>query len=165
MCAALAVYAIRSWNKSLTAPHHPGSTMIPCLEAFIVQTAEQQHPHWCSNVDDIIGYTGESVQFWLDCVRRTDFEQVSVSSTPPRKCIGTMLWGVHRSNSRAAASPLIFNSNYLSRHMILQWFKISPLWNIHTPWDRKLHEWDPAILKWCKTLPYISKQLYLNWGF
>ena len=41
------------------------------------------------------------------CVRQTYLEQTFGSSSLPKKCIGTMLWGVHHSNSRASASPLI----------------------------------------------------------
>ena len=43
------------------------------------------------------------------CVRRTPLEQIFGSSSPSRKCIGNMPGGVHRTNSRAAASPLILN--------------------------------------------------------
>ena len=51
------------------------------------------------------------------CVRRTHLEQISVSFTPPRKCIVTKLGGFHRTTSRAAASPLIFNFG-LTTHRI-----------------------------------------------
>ena len=50
------------------------------------------------------------------CVRRTLLEQIYASSSSPRKCIGTVLVGVHRSNIRPGASPLLFN-----------WFTISSI--------------------------------------
>ena len=54
------------------------------------------------------------------CVRcvRTHLEQISVSSTPPWKCIAPKLGGASRTTSRAAASPLIFNRRYYSCHSI-----------------------------------------------
>ena len=87
------MYNKHTWNKILAAPHHPRSAFLPCLEAFIVQIPWQQHPRSkevCSSA----------------YVRRTHLEQIVCSSSPSRKCIGTMLGGVHFSNSRAAASPL-----------------------------------------------------------
>ena len=38
-CVAWTVYNELTWNKFLSAPHQPGSALVPCLEAFIVQTA------------------------------------------------------------------------------------------------------------------------------
>ena len=49
-----------------------------------------------------------------DSVRRSDLEQISVSSIPPSKCIDTMLGGVHYTNSRAAASSLSIHSCHSS---------------------------------------------------
>ena len=43
--AVLAVYDVRTWNKFLSAPHHLGISLIPCLEVFIVPSAGQQHLH------------------------------------------------------------------------------------------------------------------------
>ena len=43
------------------------------------------------------------------CVQQTHLKQIFVSSSPFKKFIGTMLGGVHFSNSVAEASPLIFN--------------------------------------------------------
>ena len=43
------------------------------------------------------------------CVRRTLFEQIFGSYSSPRKCIVSKIGGIHRSNIRRRASPLIFN--------------------------------------------------------
>ena len=43
------------------------------------------------------------------CVRWMYLKQIFVSYSPTKKCTGTKLGGVHCSNSRPGASPLIFN--------------------------------------------------------
>ena len=70
-----------------------------------------------SKINDPKLHRGKRV-YSSDCVRRTDLEQISVSSTPPRKCIDTMLGGVHRTNSQAA-SPLYTLHLHNNKHSAL----------------------------------------------
>ena len=55
------------------------------------------------------------------CVWRMHLEQIFGCSSPSRKCIGTMLWDDHRSNCRAAASPLIFNRFTIAAIALVYW--------------------------------------------
>ena len=109
-CVTRDVNGVLTWNKFLSAPHHPESLLVPCLEAFLLWPAGQWHPYWYS----VHLYTIAAIVlvYWRGkkvcssgCVWRMHLEQISVSSTQPRKCINTKLGGVHRTISRAAASP------------------------------------------------------------
>ena len=55
------------------------------------------------------------------CVQLTHLKQTFVSSTSPRKFIGSMLGGIHHSNSRPAASPLIFNRFTIATIGLVYW--------------------------------------------
>ena len=47
-CVAQAVFDERTLNKFLQAPLHPGNSIVPSLDAFIVRTSGREHPHWYS---------------------------------------------------------------------------------------------------------------------
>ena len=55
------------------------------------------------------------------CVRRMHLKQIFVNSSPSKTFIGTILWGVHLSNSLAAVSPLIFNWFFIAAIALVYW--------------------------------------------
>ena len=77
-CAALTVYVALTWNKFLSGPHHPRSVLIPCLKAFVILTAGQQHHRWYSIARWHHLIYWEELQLWL-CTTRglgTNFYQL-----------------------------------------------------------------------------------------
>ena len=107
-------YNIRTWNKFLSAPHHPKSALVPCLEVFFVQTAGQQHPLWYSIRWHHQIYRGEAKRSVALTVHDVwTWNKFLSAPHHPGSAFGTMLGGIYHSYSRATVSPLIF---YYSCH-------------------------------------------------
>ena len=111
----------RSWIKFLQVCLHLGSWFVPSLEAFIVQTSGQEHPHWYSiDLLAIVYYIGKLVCS-SGCVLRMLLEQIFGSSFPPRKFNGTKHGGAYCSKNQPGASSLIINWFTIAALAIAYW--------------------------------------------